>query len=87
MLFSVDSVVFAEAGQLHARLLVHQLELLLVDRIQFRAIQRLEARIAKHLCSQVGIAQPSGQRFCDNKAVFKITEGCKCFHSVFSVNS
>ncbi|CZT26230.1 hypothetical protein PCPL58_p3136 (plasmid) [Pseudomonas cerasi] len=66
---------------------VHQLELLLVDRIQFRAIQRLEARIAKHLCSQVGIAQPSGQRFCDNKAVFKITEGCKCFHSVFSVNS
>lgn len=28
--FSEDSVVFAAAGQLHARLLVHQLELLTV---------------------------------------------------------
>lgn len=32
--FSVDSVVFAEPGKFHARLLVHQLEMLFVDRIQ-----------------------------------------------------
>ena len=71
--FSVDSVVFAEARQLHARLLVHQLELLLVDHIQFRAIQCLEASIAEHLRGQTWIAQSSGQRCCGNKAVFKIT--------------
>lgn len=53
---SVGSIVLAKADEFHARLLIDQLELLLVDRIQFRTIQRFEARGAEHLCTQMGIA-------------------------------
>lgn len=47
----MDSGVFAEAGQLHARLLVHQLEVLLVDRIAawWQATARATRHAAHHL--------------------------------------